>query len=255
MKLRAAFAVALLVFAAVPLSAELPFGKSWAEGMTLPKTYGIGIDIFSMDQGYVLDSLALSVPGLVIDPNNLEVDNNLSELNLKVDAWLFPFMNVFGIVGEIDGTTKIDLRGANAQLPFENLVVDYDGLVYGGGLVLIYGGERFFTSLTYAYTEADLGGDFDSTIETQALMPRIGVHGGKGAFWVGGMYLDTEEVHSGRVMVPVLGDVGFDATLTQEDDWNFTTGASVTWGESFTISIEGGFGDRTTTLISGGYRF
>jgi hypothetical protein len=71
--------------------------------------------------------------------------------------------------------------------------------VYGLGLTLAYGGEHWFTSATSTWTKTSLNGDFDSSVETFTFQPRIGPLWGKWAFWLGGLYIDTKEDHSGVV--------------------------------------------------------
>jgi hypothetical protein len=238
-----------------PLAA-LPWGKQWVGDAELPKPVGIGFDVFSMDQGYVISDLSLAIPGFDVSAvSGLEVDNSITELNVKVDAWLLPFLNVFGIVGKIDGTTLVDLRRASIVLPFQNIQIDYDGTVYGGGLTLAIGKGRYFGSLTYTYTESNLGGDFDSSVQAQTLMPKVGLSGDHGSFWVGAFYLSAEETHRGTTTVPILGTVGFDIALQEEEALSYTIGGAVHWGERFTLTMEGGFSGRTTTLISAGWRF
>jgi hypothetical protein len=232
------------------------FGKNLARGAQLPRTAGIGIDIFAMDQGYVISDLSFTAAGFpAIAVDGVDVENSLTEFNLKADIWLWPFLNVFAIYGEIDGTTSIDFRNANVALPFDSLEVDYDGSVYGGGVTLAIGTQRYFGSLTYSYSESDLQGDFNSSIEAQVWLPKVGITGDRGAFWVGGFYLDSEEKHTGSLVVPVLGSVAFDTTLAEEEALSYVVGGSINWGDHFTLTMEGGFSDRTTTLISGAWRF
>jgi len=241
--------------ASAPLQA-LPWGKKWVGDAELPKPIGIGVDIFAMDQGYVISDLSLAIPSLPISSvDGLDVTNSITEVNVKVDAWLLPFLNVFGIVGSIDGTTLVDLRGASVELPFQNIQIDYDGTVYGGGFTLAIGNGRYFGSLTYSYTETDLGGDFESSVTAETWMPKVGLSGDRGSFWVGAFYLSADEHHVGSTTVPILGTVGFDISLQEEEDLSYTIGGSVNWGERFTLTFEGGFSGRTTTLISAGWRF
>ena len=257
MRFRIRFVMALiLILGTVPLQA-LPWGKSWARGRELPRPVGIGIDVFAMDQEYDVVELQFTAPGVSVPSvTGLDVENAVSEINLKVDAWLLPFLNVFALVGELEGKTVVDLEGSNisALLPFDTFRFDYDGTVYGGGVTLAGGGERYFGSLTASYTETDLGGDFDSAVEAFVLMPKIGLQGDKGAFWIGAFILDTSETHSGKIPVPFLGQVDFDLELKERDSTNFLVGGSVTW-DHLTLTLEGGFSKRSTLLMSFGYRF
>src|SRR5262245_11457951 len=114
--------------AAVAQGGVLPFGKDWAKGATLPLPYGAGLTFYAQTQDYELDELHLSVPGLAIDPGQVGIDNRIREVNVQLDAWLYPFMNVFGIAGEIDGLTRVDLsKVESSPLPLGLLDIDYTG--------------------------------------------------------------------------------------------------------------------------------
>ncbi len=249
--------VLLTILGTAPLAA-LPFGRSWAGDADLPRPVGIGIDIFSMDQAYQISSLQFTAPGFNQTIEGLEVDNNITEINVKLDAWLLPFMNVFVIAGDLEGTTAVDLRGAGPALqalPFETIHLDYGGMVYGAGMTLAAGGRRMFGAVTITLSKTDLGGDFESDVEALVIMPKIGIQGHQGSFWVGGLFLDTDENHRGTMAVPPLGDVEFEIHLTEKDSFNYLLGASLNLSEHWTLTMEGGFGKRTTTLINLDYRF
>ena len=96
----------------VPLLAgerfDLPFGRSMAGDRDLPRPLGIGLTLYSQSQEFAVDSLFFDVPNITIDPNtDLAIDNKITEYNLKIDFWLLPFLNIFGIFGEIEGKTKV----------------------------------------------------------------------------------------------------------------------------------------------------
>lgn len=255
------YLVSALIVSAVWLIAgsslmALPFGKSWAKGADLPRPVGLGIDIFGMDHPYQIDSLTFDSPLLaLIAVDGIEVENSVKHVDVKLDAWLLPFLNVFAIIGSLDAVTVVDVRGLDAVLPFESIRVSYDGLVYGGGITLAAGGQRIFGSLTATFTETDLSGDFDSSVESLVVTPKIGIHGSGGSAWIGAMYLEADEHHTGDLSVPVLGAIAFDVTLSERDQWNGLVGVSSTIKDHWQLTLEGGFGDRHTALLSLSYRF
>ena len=102
----------------------------------IPNKFGIGLTAYNQTQPYEITSLQVTLPGL--DPTqlaNLEVDNDTTSYHLRLDYWILPFLNVFGLVGEIDGRTTVNLQAIELGLPINlnNIVVDYDGTVYGAG--------------------------------------------------------------------------------------------------------------------------
>lgn len=282
-----------LVILLAPLSvrADALFGNDMAGDAKLPRTWGIGIDYFEMDQPYMLDSLSIvdtvdagGVPIpidlqalLVPDPDVLPIGNDIRHNDIKIDVWVLPFLNVFGIYGRIDGDTVIDIGALGLPLPPQtnSLTVDYDGDVFGGGIVLAVGGERWFASLTGTFTDTDLGGDFKSSVEATTVQPRVGLRfGDHTEFWIGGYFLDAEEKHSGVIdldlgvlatqPIPIGGgqtvnldgqDVAFDVNLSQDKDFNISFGTHMMFNDAWEATVEVGAGDRATVLANITYRF
>jgi hypothetical protein len=279
--------ILLLPFLVLPLAGQADplFGKGMAGDRDLPRAFGLGIDYFNMDQPYQIDNLSLDCPpGDPQDPifqfcqgllqsllpvvgntSSIIVENEIEHVDLKVDLWLLPFLNVFGIWGNIDGRTTVDLRNIDAPLPpaLNVLNIRYDGDVYGGGLVLAVGGDKWFASLTGTYTDTDLSGSFESSVEAIAIQPRIGVRATETTeIWIGGFFLDAEEKHSGTIPLD-LGIAGpgvsipieFAVDLSQEEDFNFSLGLHSMFSEHWEATVEVGGGDRSTVLANVTYRF
>ena len=135
------------------------------------------------------------------------------------------------------------------------LPVSFSGAVYGGGFTLAYGAENWFTSVTTTYTKTDTSGDLDSSVKSLSVQPRIGLLRNDWRFWIGGMYLDTDEKHSGMFELPYLGDVPFSVELVTKDNWNYTVGTGYVFNDRANLSLEIGFGDRTHTLFNFNVRF
>ena len=116
--MRIRFFVVLVAFV-LPFSAQADalFGNDMAGDRKLPGTWGIGVDYFSMNQPYQIDSLSFTPPALPItDPSLLGVNNDIEHVDLKIDVWVLPFLNLFGIYGQIDGETAVDLSMGGADL-------------------------------------------------------------------------------------------------------------------------------------------
>ena len=155
--------ITLALLAPISANAEsrLPFWKDRVpEGTELPRPWGIGIDFYTMDQQYDIDFLRFDLPGISLDdPSLLAVSNEVQHFDIKLDAWILPFLNVFAVVGHIESKTTIDLSRAPVQglpFPLKTLPVDTDGTVVGLGFTLAYGGDDWFTSVTATRTETDL---------------------------------------------------------------------------------------------------
>jgi hypothetical protein len=255
----------LLLAVLLPLSSvadsSLPFMKDMAGDRELPRPWGIGLDFYTMDQDYDIKDLSFALPGVSVgDPTKIKVTNEVQHFDIKGDVWLLPFLNVFGLVGRVDTDTIVDfseaeIDGLPGGITLGELPFSFDGTVYGLGFTLAYGSETWFTSLTTAYTTTSTSGDLESSVDTLSVQPRIGLLRSNWRFWVGGMYLDTDEKHSGVFELPFIGDVPFSVELVTQDNWNYTAGAGYVFSDKANLSFELGFGNRTHTLFNFNYRF
>ncbi|MDX1460847.1 MAG: hypothetical protein R3348_07305 [Xanthomonadales bacterium] len=252
--------LAILLSATATAESRLPFLKDRVpEGTELPRPWGVGIDFYTMDQHYDIDFLSFEVPGVSLDdPSLLSVTNEVQHFDIKIDAWLLPFLNVFAVIGHLESDTTIDLSQApvvGLPFPLGKLPVNTDGTVTGIGITLAYGGDNWFTTVTATRTDTDLGGSFESSVDSTTIQPRIGIVRGAWQAWVGGLYLDAEEKHRGTVELPVLGPVPFDVILGSSDEWNTTLGVRHVFSPHASLTLELGFGDREHTLFNYTYRF
>lgn len=261
-------ALALLMPVTATAESRLPFLKEKVGDRVLPRPWGIGLDFYTMDQDYNIEFLDFQLQDVSLgDPSTLGVTNDVQHFDIKVDAWLLPFLNVFAVIGHVETDTVIDLSNAPIQglpIPLPSLEISTDGSVVGLGFTLAYGGDNWFTSLTTTRTEADLGGAYDSNIDSTTIQPRIGLVHGQWQYWIGGLYLDTEETHIGTVDLPlgvdatgapVLVPLPFHVILGGADDWNVAVGARHVFSEHADLSFEIGVGDRSHTLFNFTYRF
>jgi hypothetical protein len=227
--------------------------------------WGIGVDIFIMQQDYSITNLEFDLqnPDLPsfpsIDPSLVEVSNDVQNYDLRADVWITPFLNVFGLVGRVDADTYVDLSAVSIPglgIPLGSLGVSYDGTVYGLGFTLAYGSDRWFASLTNTWTDSSLSGDFNSSVSGFTAQPRIGLNFKSGwTTWVGGMYLDTDEKHRGEIELPILGPVDFNVELESSEQWNYTAGVGRIFSPRASMYLELGFGDRKHTLFNFTFRF
>jgi len=253
----------LVLAALLPISSladsGLPFMKDMVGDRQLPRPWGVGLDFYTMDQDYDIKSLSFALPGVSLgDPSKLKVTNEVQHFDIKGDAWILPFLNVFGILGRVQIDTVVDFSQADIvglpiQLP--NLPVSFDGTVYGGGFTLAYGTEKWFTSVTTVFTKTNTSGDLDTKVSSTAVQPRIGLLKYGWQFWVGGMYLKTDEKHSGEIEIPYLGNVPFAVELQTKDNWNYVVGAGYDFTDRASLKFEYGFGNRTHTLFNFTFRF
>lgn len=253
-----------------------PMARGLAGDRELPKPYGVGITFYHQRQDYQLRDLRVNLPSCMpgggcgafqmagISPEEvgrLDSENRINEINVKLDLWALPFLNVFGLLGYIDGRTEIHMPEAVVgRVGFDKISVDYDGPVYGGGATLAGGYSNYFFTLTSVYTYARPGAS-DTVVESWVVMPRVGVSFEQGKrlpalnVWVGAMYQDVDEQNEGSITMPFFGEVEYDVRLEQEKDWNYLLGLRASLGDNWSAQIEGGFGDRRSVSVGTTYRF
>ncbi len=247
----------LLTVAAGPLWAQNEGAGIPGEGHQLPLKWGIGATLYNQTQPYNIVSLQIPLAGLDLGAaDGLEIENNTTSYHLKFDYWLFPFLNVFLLGGQIDGTTTVKLSNVDLGLPItlNNIKIDYSGLMYGGGATLAFGGKGWFTSVTYDITQTDLD-VASSSVSAWVLTPRFGLTFSGAAIWVGAMYQNAEESHEGIWEMPFLGVVPYDVLLEQSEPWNYQIGLVAGLGEHWNLTFEGGVGSRKSVLAALEYRF
>ena len=237
----------------------LPFMKDLAGDTELPRPWGISLDFYTMDQDYDIKDLQFVLPGLSLgDPSQVDVTNEVVHFDLQADVWLLPFLNVFGLIGKVDTDTVVDLSNVDIiglPFPLNSIPVSFDGTVYGLGFTLVYGTENWFASATTTFTKTETSGTLDSSVDSLSIQPRIGLIKTNWRFWLGGMYLDVDEKHSGVFELPVIGDVPFAVELATRDSWNYAVGAGYVFSDRANLSFEYGFGNREHTLFNFNFRF
>ena len=260
------------------LSDSLPLGKSLAAGHELPLPLGISANVFFMEQDMEAQSIAVDIPPLPLPTGPLQLppglpaesaklESRVTTTTAKIDAWVLPFLNVYGVAGYVDGETTASgfsvggLPPELASLLPNSFAIAYSGSTYGIGGTLAAGYNQFFASLDANYTESDLDIG-DSTIEAFVISPRIGITGDlgglSGALYVGAMYQDVDEQQNGTVKFPIAGvsvPVGYDVISAAKEEWNYLVGANLKASESWNYGIEVGFSDRTHVMATLNYRF
>ncbi len=209
---------------------------------------------------------------------------------LKLDAWLLPFMNVYGLIGYTDGHSVsqigVGIKGprkyrtpANLQnLAFQ---LDFKGTTYGVGTTLVGGVGNWFTAFDANYTQTQFD-ILDGSINAFTISPRVGYRfttpgmetlhmpSGKLNLWVGSMYQDVQQEFSGSLndltmpsaalqkMVDIANKDSngrFDVKQHLQSPWNVLVGAQYELTRNVNITTEIGFADRNSFFAAGEYRF
>ena len=260
-------------------------------GYDLPRPYGVKVLYSGIDQDQVLDELKVGFSGAEKEPYEFVAFENASSDSdsgqLLGDLWLFPFLNLFGYVGKLEGSAPMDVIldgngildqiGVNCALP-GNVVLcnvlqdrditlpidaDFSGVNYGLGFNLAGGWKGFFFTLPVSFSWIDM----DTTdAEGRAVIsasPRAGRvfnlgKSGNLALYAGASYLDSNLRVTGSLAIPET-DITIDYTIDQsnKDRWAGVLGANwdITGRWSIQAEYNGFFGSRESIIASVGWRF
>ena len=257
----------------------LPLNKEMAGDADLPLPFGIGVIGYWQEQDLKPKSIGLATLGITgISAQAANVESEVDNYNVRLDAWLLPFLNVYGIVGKVEGENKASgvtvtdswtgntggnvileatLSGIQAGIQSSGFPLDYDGEVYGIGAILAYQWGKYWGTIDYNFTQADL--DIStSEIDTHTITPRIGRSGSlgniKGSLWIGAMHQAVDENHNGQINQGGL-DIEYIVLNEQENEWNFLLGGAAELSERIHVGIEGGLGERKQVMGNLTFRF
>jgi len=256
-----------------PLVGWLPiWGRSAKEkGFDLPLSLGIGLTYTYIHQNMVVSDVRIKG-----HPLNLNIHDAATITHTgvaRLDAWIFPFLNIYGIIGETSGVTKPELEFSDGEVLKSS--VDYNRFSYGAGMTLAGGWKSFFGTLDTNWTtgpivSTDKGQIGDEPINSLTISPRLGIifssgQLGHGALWVGGMCLiATSEIHdaidlSGRPRLSNLIDmdsINFSVHVEPKDNWNMLIGGNWEFNKHWSLTAElGGVEDRFHTIGAITFRF
>ncbi|MCQ8212017.1 hypothetical protein NON08_05705 [Cetobacterium somerae] len=247
-------------------------------GYELPNPYGINVIYVDMKQNVDIESIKLSpmIGNLNIGKNlNLTASKaktvNTNKL-VRADIWIFPFLNVYGILGKTKGNSSANVNGTFSipsffpggkpiLIPIKDIdfTLKYEGTTYGVGTVLAAGNKNFFSLIDFNYTKTTLN-IIEGEINALVVSPKIGYnfdfYNTKNSIWIGGMYQDISQTLKGN-----LRDIGvdipgkFEVNQKSSSPWNNVIGFRTEINKSVEFTTEVGFGKRKSVTLSLGYRF
>nr|WP_086940377.1 hypothetical protein [Thaumasiovibrio occultus] len=247
-------------------SFSLPIWKDKAEalGYELPQAFGLSVGYMSLEQGIDVTSIDLTgIGGLekLIDMEAGAGHQATDVISLRADVWLFPFLNLYGIVGSLDGysetTVKVKVLGKPVlETPFR---LDLNGYTYGGGMVLAGGYQQLFALVDASYTQTNLN-VIDGAIDATVISPRVGYdftrNGMPLRVWVGAMYQNVEQELSGTLKQADINLPGrFNVKQQLAAEWNTLAGMQYRLDPNWYLIGEMGFGERQSVFITLDRRF
>ena len=207
-----------------------------ARGYAIPLPFGINLSYMNMRQNIDVDSisfsgLALGNHPIPVDMFNIDAGHTREQSkteNLRLDMWVFPFLNIYGLVGHTRGSsvsnvsvdadpsryTGVDRIIASSvhqlyqsgELQDIDFVLDFKGTTWGTGITLAGGYENWFALVDTNYTRTDFD-ILDGKISALTVSPRVGYRfkfqGPVGeshlSVWVGSMYQNVQQEFRGSL--------------------------------------------------------
>jgi len=279
-------------------------GKEAREaGYLLPLPFGISVVGLTQKQPFTVSKIGLEVDGQQSNIINEFIDDTITAKNLKVsdttynlrlDAWILPFWNVYGIVGKTKGKAELELdvdlelptlllaatgigsgfsdkRCTSIDLPFQGpapghclvsadsiqTTLHFNGTVLGYGTTIAGGYGDFFGMFDVNYSEADINIAIEKTQQT-VYSARLGWNGSIGVYqgqlWFGAMKQDIEQ------QIAVTTPDSKVAVLIDQhtsSPVNYLIGAQWNITEEWAVIAETNFAfsDRQQFMMQIGYRF
>ena len=254
--------------------------EAQAMGYQIPLPFGIGVTAYSAKQPVNIQDLQLGRNGnppvsvknfLVIN----QVDTSQKNLSAKLDVLVFPFLDVYVLMGYTKGTTKgeIQVPGETIGGILEPRVLQLDaafsGPTWGVGFTL-QGGAKIsdwrdltaFGVVDLNRTKTKLSFENESLIAhtkpvATVFSARVGLHGIVGpsmgaAIWTGAMHQRIQQEVAGSVADT---DLQFIVIQSPQKPWNTLLGGLLEFGKDWVVLAEGGLGARKSILAAAVYRF
>ncbi|WP_153301438.1 hypothetical protein [Endozoicomonas arenosclerae] len=247
------------------------FGKEWIpEGTDFPKTWGISLTTLSMKQNSKLDSVVFQgdIGRYITDLQFNKVEDESRTTNLRVDAWVLPFLNLYLMYGYMEGETQVNTTTTfditpnlpgGIQTDNTTTLQKYHGDSWGLGATLVYGSGPWSASLDINATRTELN-VVRSKVNAIMATPRLGYTtriADIPVTWTAGVsYLWLDQRITVEQSLP-----GLDTPMVMEMDvkadnpWSPMLGASLQFTDNWHAVFEAGFDGRQTLMGTLTYRF
>lgn len=262
------------------------FGKEAADkGIILPRPWGTSLlGVYNQQSSTITDlSVALSLNGApdadvdlksVDFVNFSDAESETTSSQFKVDAWLFPFLNLFATRGRVQGETDmgitIDLDGFNETLPIPlpcsiptpgnrdpqcgdlkfNVKPRIDADTYTLGFVAIKNWDRTIATLNGAYTFTDSRKEnAETVIEVANIGAKVGRlmslnRGITFTPYAGVNYTWSDNIIRGTVSSPDSEDTGgpiyirYEVHQGSDNPWSGTVGFALGINDRWNVNLD-----------------
>jgi hypothetical protein len=203
-------------------SAEYPYALPiWGDratkaGFSLPYSAGVSVNYLWQESDLILENLMVGFNG----GQKLDVDDivrfntavsRASAISVRPDVWLFPFLNVYGVLARTQASTEVgfgvwlpDSLNINSEVFSAGSKVDFNAGTFGIGMTPTIGVGGGFLALDLNITWTDVP-QLQVPTRTFVFGPRFGKNFKLNkpesalAVWVGGFRIDINNEQSGSV--------------------------------------------------------
>jgi hypothetical protein len=245
--------------AAAPVAARKSFLPLLAEeatkrGIELPLPFGAGLVYYHLDRDIQISDVRIGANGApptsVSQFAQLSSSSNVDNENLKLDAWLLPFLNLYAVVGYVKNhsDTRIDvtlpplLPGGPTRRHTLTVPTDIEGSVGGVGLTLAGGYGPYFMTYDVNFDQADLG--FDNRFKAVISSIRGGWNGKAGVrplrLWASVTDWNTFATATGTVADPDGGTLSFEVDQGPAYRTTYGAGGQYSWRPWLELAVDGG---------------
>jgi len=248
-------------------SSFLPlFGRQVRErGYDLPLPIGVGVAVGYLKRKGEVKSVKVALndnPYQEVQALGFQPKSEVLTVMTRFDAWVLPFLNVYGLVGY---TWNITDTKVTFQTPggtpgtLTTISTDLEGPTFGGGVTLAGGVGNFFLTLDWNFVYVDLGGldsKFDGSLATARVGWNFKAWKTEVRIWTGATYWDTEREVEGSAPLPSGNVVRFRVLQGPAQPWTALLGANIDVAKAFGVVLEFQFNEHDfMSIVSVSYRF
>ena len=196
--------------------------KAHALGFDLPYSAGLSVNYLWQESGLVIENLTVGFNGSTpYDLDNIIRFNNATAttnaLNVRPDFWVFPFLNVYGILASSKTSTAVDFsinvpNGDDyTEVMAMSTIAEFKGQTFGFGLTPTFGVAGGFIALDMNFSWTDIP-ELAKPSQIFVFGPRFGKSfnlkspEGSIAFWVGGFRVKMKSETAGTLPLNSLFD-------------------------------------------------
>jgi len=142
-------------------------------GVDLPYPIGVMLNYVNAEQAVEISDLMVGVNDLAPVPLDFvkfgDVKAKVQGLNVRADAWILPFVDVYGFAGKTWASTTINVV---APIKFSG-TTSFNGEIYGAGLTFGGAYKNVFGTIDYNHSWTKFE-QISGSIHSQMVTPRIG---------------------------------------------------------------------------------